>query len=194
MGDKTYNLIADDQYPASCHHQATQTRECPIERQYLRKTVTDTCRSDDDFEFEGFLGEEPPPASPTTSMAVTPLTIPPLPTDIDFGEAIRTSDGSRVPSLSKEPGASSKTAEKAAALPPPATRRLDITRALTVVPPPRDFALPCLRAGLSGRRRKIDARRAACIDGRHRMRHHSWITRSNRLAECSDWTRSLRVV
>ena len=153
MGDKTYNPISDDRHPVLCHHQATQTRECPNERLFRRKTVTDTPLPDDALEFEGFIGENDlPPSSAAAKIAQTPLTIPPTTKDIDFGETIRTADGRQALSPNRQPGPSSQTAEKASAPPslPPATRRLDITRALTVAPPPRDFALPCLRAGTVG--------------------------------------------
>jgi hypothetical protein len=47
-------------------------------------------------------------------------------------------------------GAKHSPGGKAASAFEPATRRLNVAKALTTVPPPRDFALPCLRIGTVG--------------------------------------------
>lgn len=47
-------------------------------------------------------------------------------------------------------GSKKSPGHKAASAFEPATRRLNVAKALTTVPPPRDFALPCLRIGTVG--------------------------------------------
>jgi hypothetical protein len=113
------------------------------------------------WEWETLYGdmEHPPraPAEPASPSALaepqaTPAVSPtPLPDEdeIDFGETHFMGGPATVGAKPKKQLQSGAVAHGNPPL-PPATRLLDINRALTVPPPPRDFSLPCLRAGTVG--------------------------------------------
>jgi len=104
----------------------------------------------DVFEFTGFFGEEyddlPSPA-PTFPVAKS---LDDMTGDEMFGG--QNMDGLIPEADTPTPPVSSPASTKASpkAEKPGLTKRLDIAKALTTVPPPRDFALPCLRIGTVG--------------------------------------------
>jgi hypothetical protein len=113
------------------------------------------------WEWEGFIGEKDlPPRTPSepaakpaliepqAALTVSPTPLPPE-EEIDFGVTRFLGGPAAVGSNPKKqsPGGNVEHAKPTL---PPATRLLDINRALTVPPPPRDFSLPCLRAGTVG--------------------------------------------
>lgn len=134
-----------------------------------------TVSEDKEWEWTGLLGEVYPTDGGTTSMSPPSVEVPPedpsppveayantSPSDaedIDFGATYLTIDTSRpgkgrpqasaaLPSSGPGPKGSIGNPLIKPLL--PATRRLDIAMALTTTPPPRDFSLPCLRAGTVG--------------------------------------------
>ena len=107
-------------------------------------------------DFDGFYGETYPPASDTTPSVAVPASpaapIPVAPAEPDFGKSFLVKSGQQTPSFPKPSTGAGPSTTTGNAPPPlaPATRLLDITLALTIPPKPRDFALPCLRAGTVG--------------------------------------------
>lgn len=115
---------------------------------------------DDDFEWEGLYGEKDLPERPRAVPAVA------QPASAATGSA----SGDHAPTPDKEAidfgptflwagsggNPAARTGPKGSLTNPlvvpekPATRHLDVARALTTAPPPRDFSLPCLRAGTVG--------------------------------------------
>ena len=137
---------------------AALVRTFPIQR-FVGETVVNSqspTPKAEHFEFEGFYGEDNllPHQEATADPSISVRATQNPGDDIDFGETHLSGSAREVPPFLKKGGASPqlKPTKQNSAPPtlPPATRRLDITRALTVAPPPRDFALPCLRAGTVG--------------------------------------------
>jgi hypothetical protein len=119
---------------------------------------SNTTPSSDELKWEGFVGEENLPASKATENPAAAVEAHPLVSstpdqetggEIDFGETTMISGGKQVPSFLMK-GSSQAASSKTSKAPKPLTKALDITRALTETPKPRDFALPCLRAGTVG--------------------------------------------
>lgn len=129
-----------------------------------------TAPADTEWEWEGLYGEVYPPEDETT-MPATPVaeTIPPVEEsppleayadappadseDIDFGVTYTLAEpGKRPAAPSGNASAEPKGSIGNPLIKPliPATRRLDVAKALITPPPPREFALPCLRAGTVG--------------------------------------------
>lgn len=104
----------------------------------------------DVFEFTGFFGEEYDDIpSPAPSIPVA-KSLDDLTGDEMFGgpemHGLMLEADIPPPPITAPPA----TKEKSKAEKPGLTKRLDIAKALTTVPPPRDFALPCLRIGTVG--------------------------------------------
>lgn len=123
---------------------------------------------DPGFDFDGFFGEEnlppgdaaavhPPPA-PAPAAASADDLFGPVPSGGTLPGTVLLAPPSARPPAAPAPAVAGRFKPKGSAgktkdpeePPPPATKRLDVARALTVAPAPRDFALPCLRSGTVG--------------------------------------------
>lgn len=116
------------------------------------------------FDFNGFFGEEydapaaPPAKAPPQLVETRAEPVPPADPfegDEDGEKMFGPLPESMIPVPRTEAKASARDSKmpeglRSASGSPPATRRLDVAKALTTVPPPRDFALPCLRIGTVG--------------------------------------------
>lgn len=129
--------------------------------------------ADDEWEWKGFYGEVyPPDDAPTASPPNTSEPIPPVEEsppleayadappvdagDIDFGVTYRLADNEHPGKRQSVQSGPAFTEPKGSIGNPlikplvSATKHLDVAKALITPPPPREFALPCLRAGTVG--------------------------------------------
>lgn len=129
--------------------------------------LPDESDQDETLDWEGFYGEDALPPKPPikagnwtpqqlAAMSVEDLFGPESMAGLDTAVSRATTSPTFVSGPPKSKIASSANTsptdpnQPEEPPPPPATKRLNIAHALTTQPPPRDFVLPCLRAGTVG--------------------------------------------